>query len=476
MAQYQQCENKNNTHAGSVVSLCTCTFVQAYLLISLFPYAGFMSMQLIPTLTEDTAGTYAGLIASAFMVGRAVSAYPWGIICDIYGRKPALIGSLVLSALFSFLFGISTSFLSALMMRFCLGFCNSLQATVKTVVTEIAKGDERLEARGTGLVVGMRGIGLLLSPAIGGLLANPMKQYPDAVPAFSEDVLSRFPYFLPNLIGSIFCILSALSVEALVEETLVENRSVKYFCGDIFKYTRRKISKMIEHQPSSSEESQSLDVNTNDSHGTMNQSSDQLNGNNKEPPMAAIWRRDSTRHHLMAYWLFSFVVVAVDEAFPLYCIAALSLSEASIGTILSVSGVLFAIAQYCTFATLVSQLGLYRATTVGAFLGVPLMTLIPIANVLYHADQRIPAYSVLAILMGLSKVFSCLCFAGLAIMTNRTVPASLRATTNGLSGVGGSVAKAFGPLFAGCLVSLSFSIWGGSLLIWSTIGLLGVTV
>mmetsp|Transcript_11812 Transcript_11812/g.18190 ORF Transcript_11812/g.18190 Transcript_11812/m.18190 type:complete len:130 (-) Transcript_11812:561-950(-) len=48
--------------------------------------------------------------------------------------------------------------------------------------------------------------------------------------------------------------------------------------------------------------------------------------------------------------------------------------------------------------------------------------------------------------------------------------------TNGMSGVGGSIAKGLGPLFAGCLVSFSYSVWGGSLLIWSVIGVLGAMV
>ena len=58
-----------------------------YLLMSAFPYSGFMAMQLIPGLTQESAGTYAGILSGSFMIGRLFSAYPWGMISDRYGRK-----------------------------------------------------------------------------------------------------------------------------------------------------------------------------------------------------------------------------------------------------------------------------------------------------------------------------------------------------------------------------------------------------
>ena len=138
-------------HTVSVIALCCCNFTNAWLVISVFPYSGFMAIELIPNANEENAGSYAGLLASFFMVGRALTAYGWGNIADIYGRKFVILSSLGLSCFFSLLFGASQSFTIALLWRFMLGLGNGMVATAKTVVSEIAYGNERLETRGMGL-------------------------------------------------------------------------------------------------------------------------------------------------------------------------------------------------------------------------------------------------------------------------------------------------------------------------------------
>jgi len=80
-------------------------------------HSGFMAMHLLRgrlLLDEESVGTYAGLIAAAFMTGRAVSAYGWGKVADTYGRVPVLQASLALSALFTLFFGMSTNYYEAL--------------------------------------------------------------------------------------------------------------------------------------------------------------------------------------------------------------------------------------------------------------------------------------------------------------------------------------------------------------------------
>lgn len=54
------------------VALCFCMLTHSYLLISVFPYSGFLAIHLLNLRlqSEDSAGPYAGLIASSFMAGR----------------------------------------------------------------------------------------------------------------------------------------------------------------------------------------------------------------------------------------------------------------------------------------------------------------------------------------------------------------------------------------------------------------------
>ena len=133
------------SEASWVPPLCIATFTHSWLLISVFPYSGFMAIWLVPSLDEENAGSYAGLLASAFMCGRAATAYGWGQIADIYGRRFVLLASLAFSSIFSILFGFSTSFGLALLWRFMLGLSNGMVGTAKTAVSELSGGNQRLE-------------------------------------------------------------------------------------------------------------------------------------------------------------------------------------------------------------------------------------------------------------------------------------------------------------------------------------------
>ena len=88
-------------HTVSTIALCACSLINAYLAISVFPYAGYMVMEVMEGVDRDNVGTYAGLIASSFMGGRTLSAFHWGKVADMYGRTFVLQSCLVLSAVFS---------------------------------------------------------------------------------------------------------------------------------------------------------------------------------------------------------------------------------------------------------------------------------------------------------------------------------------------------------------------------------------
>jgi hypothetical protein len=157
------------------------------------------------------------------------------------------------------------------------------------------------------------------------------------------------------------------------------------------------------------------------------------------------------------------VIISVDEAFPLFCIskqAGLSLSEAAIGKILSISGLIFIICQYICYTQLVDWLGIYASITVSVMFTIPSIFLIP-ACLLFPSSNMEPLslalLSYLSILMAIYRIFANVFFSSIAIATNRTVPASLRAATNGLGSLGASIAKGVGPAMCGVFVAFNFS-------------------
>ena len=85
------------------------------------------------------------------------------------------------------------------------------------------------EARGMGILTGTWGLGLVVGPAIGGLLSNPIENYPhictsDVIGVHTVQFLTTYPYFLPNLITAMYACIDFLLVYVGFEETLVINR------------------------------------------------------------------------------------------------------------------------------------------------------------------------------------------------------------------------------------------------------------
>ena len=52
----------------------------------LFPFVGYMTVDFGMADNTDEAGYYAGFLAGAFMLGRAISSTCWGVIADRYGK------------------------------------------------------------------------------------------------------------------------------------------------------------------------------------------------------------------------------------------------------------------------------------------------------------------------------------------------------------------------------------------------------
>ena len=92
-------DNNNNEYMWSTIGLCGSVLSMFYFVMNVFPYSGFMALHLLnknidndnndidnPTYyTAATIGPHAGVIASAFQIGRVPSAILWGKCADVYG-------------------------------------------------------------------------------------------------------------------------------------------------------------------------------------------------------------------------------------------------------------------------------------------------------------------------------------------------------------------------------------------------------
>jgi len=130
-----------------------------------------------------------------------------------------------------------------------------------------------------------------------------------------------------------------------------------------------------------------------------------------------------------------------------------------IGDILSGSGLFFIAVQYFLLTGLVDRFGFYNALRIGTYFSVPIACLIPMPLITNEdapeGTLTLTSLAFLSAVYGVIRSFSSVLFSTITMTTNRTVPADQRATMNGLCMLGGSLAKAIGPLFGGILFSKS---------------------
>jgi MFS family permease len=474
---------------ATTAALCLGMFTHSFLLISVFPYSAFLAIHLLDGVTEETAGKYAGFIASSFMVGRAVTSFMWGKAADRYGRTTVLHLSLILSCIFSIMFGFTAkSYSATLFVRFLLGCSNGIMAAIKTVVSEIS--DETNEARTMGFVIGMWGWGFLVSPVVSGALSDPVKQYPNLYilqeGTFAGDVMRSFPFLLPNLLGALMCLVSIIFIKMFINETLHKDRRrsviedafrcIRHFQCFVpgYRYQSLPVLKTLE-----SEIFPAIEEN----HETIEKTS--FREDSLSASMLSLLSRKDTQRCLAIFWVYSFVGLAVDELFPLFCtskVAGFGLSEKDIGKILSACGLVFALVQYGVYNTVYNRYGLYGSIRIGSLFSAPLLLVIPISLPLNRGalmgELKWASFLFLSGTLAVHRCFSLVFFSSISVATNRTVPSHERASMNGLTVLGGSVAKALGPAFAGMLTTASVSWLGryASLLMFGFIGSFGLFV
>ena len=396
--------------------------------------------------------------------------------------------------------------------------------------SELARGNHELEAKGMGLVMGMVGVGMLVGPAIGGLLSEPVTQFPNVDFGRFEATLLKFPFLLPNLIGAIICTISTIQVIFYVKETLPPERlrSAKYVIPDIISFffsLPSMIGKKVaswRNDDDGYEEVRSNDVTVTSSERNYNDSdiSEDLKilvsylneeegqevsyvskcarasfskalhepsirlseiSSSEAPPtatIASLMADKKVRDCLTCYWVMTFASTAMSECFPLFAMArkgGLGLGETSIGTMGAIAGFVFCLCQYFIFSVSMKYFDLHKTMLFSGFLAVIPSILIPV-SLLIPSTTVVEAY--LGVINGMLAVFFSNWNAALSITQNRAVHPLSRSRVNGLAAVGTAVARGFGPLFAGVLVTLSYTdgivpVQYGSLVFYSVVVALG---
>lgn len=414
-------------------------FASAVAITSLFPYIGYMIVYLKMSRSIETAGYFAGFIASAVMLGRITSSLIWGSIADRYGRKPVILTCCAAISISSFAFGFTTNFWMAVGIRLIFGIMNPIVGIARTVITEVCSKTH--ESTGMGTVSGAWFLGLTVGPAVGGLLARPCELYPSVFEKVT--IFKMFPYLLPNLVCSILGVASFISVLIWFPETLPPEDS-KILVDEVCKQESCSID---------NENSNLVDDSVHPPQIIADKCTNSASNHTQPTSMVGALMKRGVSGVMISYGLVSAISMTFDEVFPLWAMSSKSVGglyydTQLVGTVVSLTGILLMLYNLFVYPRIANLLGPHKSFLAGLIVGGPMILLTSSAGQL--SLQKYEAFALVTTLIGLMKMSFGLSFCSISLIINHLVDTRQRASLNGFVSLLDSVAKmiglAYGPV------------------------------
>jgi DHA1 family tetracycline resistance protein-like MFS transporter len=152
---------------------------------------------LLPYYAErfGASGLAVGLLTTSFSLAQFVFAPIWGRLSDRIGRRPVLLGSLILTGLSYLVFAIADSLPVLFASRIFAGIAGATLSTAQAYIADTTTPENR--TKGMGLIGAAFGMGFIFGPAMGGLLSR----WGFSVPAYAAAGLAAaaFLYALIRL-------------------------------------------------------------------------------------------------------------------------------------------------------------------------------------------------------------------------------------------------------------------------------------
>ncbi|KAJ3751638.1 MFS general substrate transporter [Lentinula raphanica] len=171
---------------------------------------------------EKKTGYYAGIIESAFFLAECFTVMLWGMASDRFGRRPILLLGPLGLCLATLCFGLSTQYRELMIFRSIQGAFNGNIGVSKTILAELS--DSTNIAQIFSLAPMIWGMGVIMGPSIGGVLANPEEQFPSTLGKIA--LLRAHPFFLPCAVVALFAFLFFLVALIGLKEASIVKKSI----------------------------------------------------------------------------------------------------------------------------------------------------------------------------------------------------------------------------------------------------------
>jgi DHA1 family tetracycline resistance protein-like MFS transporter len=148
--------------------LIAISFLATIGMTIVLPVLPFVVLQYLPN--SDHLALWVGVLESVYALCAFLAAPVLGVLSDRFGRKPVLVVSVVGSAIGYLMFGIGGAIWVLLVSRIIDGLTAGDMPVLFAYLADITEPEER--AKRYGLLGALSGVGFMIGPAIGGLLAQ----------------------------------------------------------------------------------------------------------------------------------------------------------------------------------------------------------------------------------------------------------------------------------------------------------------
>jgi MFS family permease len=118
-----------------------------------------------------------GLLVAIFPLAQFATSMLWARVADSHGRRPIIVGALLVSAISNLAFGFSRSFGALMFWRTLAGIANGNVGVMRTMTAEIVK-ERKYQTKAFLLLPLVFNSGMVAGLAFGGCLANPVENLP----------------------------------------------------------------------------------------------------------------------------------------------------------------------------------------------------------------------------------------------------------------------------------------------------------
>ena len=169
---------------GKLTVLMITAFVDMLGLAMIIPLLPFYATKM------GASATIVGILIAAFSIAQLASAPVWGRFSDRYGRRPALLAGLLISAVAYVIFAYSSTLWLLLISRIVQGFGGGTIGVVQAYVADASDPNDR--AKSLGWLSAATSLGAVVGPAIGSVLIHWGRHAPGIASAIFCVLISVF--------------------------------------------------------------------------------------------------------------------------------------------------------------------------------------------------------------------------------------------------------------------------------------------